>query len=52
MVGRRPAKYRVDFATMATMALCGLWHGANWTFVAWGAYHGLLLALYDVRFLG
>ncbi|MDE2237378.1 MAG: MBOAT family protein, partial [Elusimicrobia bacterium] len=27
----------------ATMALCGLWHGANWTFVIWGAYHGLLL---------
>jgi alginate O-acetyltransferase complex protein AlgI len=23
-----------------------LWHGANWTFVVWGAYHGLLLALY------
>ena len=27
-----------------TMLLGGLWHGANWTFVAWGAYHGLLLA--------
>lgn len=23
--------------------LSGLWHGANWTFVAWGAYHGLLV---------
>ena len=23
----------------------GLWHGANWTFVAWGAYHGILLLL-------
>ena len=23
--------------------LCGLWHGAAWTFVAWGIYHGLLL---------
>jgi alginate O-acetyltransferase complex protein AlgI len=23
----------------------GLWHGANWTFVAWGGYHGLLLLL-------
>ncbi|MEX2264891.1 MAG: MBOAT family O-acyltransferase [Bryobacteraceae bacterium] len=29
-----------------TMLLGGLWHGAAWTFVAWGAYHGLLLALY------
>ena len=25
--------------------LCGLWHGAQWTFVAWGAYHGALLVL-------
>jgi alginate O-acetyltransferase complex protein AlgI len=26
------------------MLLGGLWHGASWTFVAWGAYHGTLLA--------
>jgi alginate O-acetyltransferase complex protein AlgI len=25
--------------------LCGLWHGAGWTFVAWGAYHGTLLVI-------
>lgn len=29
---------------MITMLLGGLWHGASWTFVAWGALHGLLLA--------
>ncbi|MCP3940382.1 MAG: MBOAT family protein [Desulfobacteraceae bacterium] len=28
-----------------TMVLCGLWHGANWTFVFWGVYHGLLLSI-------
>ena len=28
-----------------TMALGGLWHGAAWTFVAWGVYHGTLLTL-------
>jgi D-alanyl-lipoteichoic acid acyltransferase DltB (MBOAT superfamily) len=28
---------------MVTMLLGGLWHGANWTFVVWGAYHGILL---------
>ena len=28
------------------MVLVGLWHGANWTFVAWGIYHGLLLIGY------
>src|SRR6185436_956395 len=26
-----------------TMFLCGLWHGAKWTFVAWGVYHAVLL---------
>ena len=29
---------------LLTMVLGGLWHGAQWTFVAWGLYHGLLLA--------
>jgi alginate O-acetyltransferase complex protein AlgI len=28
-------------ATLITMGLCGLWHGAGWTFVAWGLMHGL-----------
>ncbi len=31
---------------MITMLLGGLWHGANWTFVLWGAYHGVLLSIY------
>jgi alginate O-acetyltransferase complex protein AlgI len=31
---------------MITMLLGGLWHGASWTFVIWGGYHGLLLCLY------
>ena len=30
---------------LITMLLGGLWHGANWTFVVWGAYHGVLLAV-------
>ncbi|HWT15882.1 MAG TPA: MBOAT family O-acyltransferase [Patescibacteria group bacterium] len=30
---------------MLTMLLGGLWHGAAWTFVAWGAFHGLMLVL-------
>ena len=36
--GSRGAMYR---NIMITMILGGLWHGAAWTFVAWGAYHGL-----------
>jgi len=31
---------------MITMLLGGLWHGASWTFVVWGAYHGVLLSIY------
>lgn len=37
------------FATYRNLAivflLCGFWHGANWTFVLWGFYHGVLLIL-------
>jgi alginate O-acetyltransferase complex protein AlgI len=31
---------------LLTMLLGGLWHGASWTFVVWGLYHGVLLALH------
>ncbi len=33
---------------MLTMLLGGLWHGANWTFVLWGAYQGGILVLYRI----
>ena len=32
-------------ALMGTMLLGGLWHGASWTFVAWGGLHGLYLSV-------
>ena len=35
-----------------TMLLGGLWHGAAWTFVVWGAYHGMLLAIHRLSTLG
>ncbi len=38
------AMRRVVNAFLA-MALCGLWHGPAWNFVAWGVYHGLGLAV-------
>ncbi len=31
---------------LIAFALAGLWHGANWTFVVWGLYHGVLLIVY------
>lgn len=38
---RGPARRYVNI--LLTMTLGGLWHGAGWTFVLWGLYHGLLL---------
>lgn len=32
-------------ANLITMSLVGLWHGAGWNFILWGAYHGILLNL-------
>jgi alginate O-acetyltransferase complex protein AlgI len=46
--GNRDGQYRAYGNLMLTMLIGGLWHGANWTFVVWGAYHGVLLALYRV----
>lgn len=33
---------------MLTMLLGGLWHGAAWNFVIWGAYHGMILCIYRI----
>ena len=38
--GSRCGKLRNAFNLLATFLLSGLWHGANWTFVIWGALHG------------
>lgn len=43
---RVSAKWLVCRNLLITMLLGGLWHGANWTFVFWGAYHGVLLCFY------
>jgi alginate O-acetyltransferase complex protein AlgI len=41
--GNRKGTFRTYINLMLTMLLGGLWHGANWTFVAWGGLHGLYL---------
>ncbi len=43
--GNRFGSLRTYTNLAITMLLGGLWHGASWTFVAWGGYHGALLAL-------
>ncbi|MFA6449996.1 MAG: MBOAT family O-acyltransferase [bacterium] len=46
--GSRARLTRILFNLFVTMALVGLWHGASWNFVIWGAYHGLLLICYNI----
>lgn len=43
--GSREGKWKTIRNIMIVFLLSGLWHGADWSFVAWGAYHGLLLVL-------
>jgi alginate O-acetyltransferase complex protein AlgI len=44
--GNRKGRGRTYLNLAITMLLGGLWHGASWTFVAWGALHGTALALH------
>ena len=43
--GNRLGPLRTKINLMVVMLLGGLWHGANWTFVVWGGYHGMLLII-------
>ena len=43
--GNRSGRVRRYINLMVTMLLGGLWHGAGWTFVAWGALHGAYLVI-------
>ncbi|HEY7576136.1 MAG TPA: MBOAT family O-acyltransferase, partial [Acetobacteraceae bacterium] len=53
IAGTRHTTAQYVFAILATMALCGLWHGAGWNFVLWGTMHGvaIVFALGWRRFL-
>lgn len=43
--GNRVSPWRVYLNLVVVFFLCGLWHGAKWTFVVWGLIHGLFLVL-------
>lgn len=47
--GNRKGARRTYINLFLTMLLGGLWHGASWTFVLWGCYHGLWLAVERIR---
>lgn len=46
MGGNRVPLWRNYFNLFITMVIGGLWHGASWLFVLWGAWHGLMLVLH------
>ena len=48
MGGNRVPLWRNYFNLFITMVIGGLWHGASWLFVLWGAWHGLMLVLHKV----
>jgi alginate O-acetyltransferase complex protein AlgI len=47
--GNRVSSTRTYVNLVAVFFLCGLWHGASWTFVVWGLYHGAFLVIERVR---
>jgi D-alanyl-lipoteichoic acid acyltransferase DltB (MBOAT superfamily) len=46
--GNRHGPWRTGVNLFLTMAVGGLWHGANWTFVAWGCWHGAWLVVHRI----
>lgn len=40
--GSREGKWKTIRNTLIIFTVCGFWHGANWTFIVWGLFHGLL----------
>lgn len=43
--GSRRGQWRQYRNLLIVFTLCGLWHGAQWTFLAWGLYHGFFLVI-------
>ena len=48
--GNREGPNRTYFNLLIVFCLCGLWHGASWTFLLWGGFHGAFLVLERTRF--
>ena len=46
--GSRRGEVRTLLNLFLTMLIAGVWHGAGWTFIVWGAWHGIWLALHRV----
>jgi alginate O-acetyltransferase complex protein AlgI len=48
--GSRKGKYRTYFNLFVVFLLTGIWHGATWSFVLWGVFHGLFLIIEKLGF--
>ena len=48
--GNRHKPARTYLNLMIVFFLCGLWHGAGWTFVVWGVWHGIFMSVEHTRF--
>ena len=46
--GNRKGKARKILNTMIVFACTGIWHGANWTFLIWGIFHGVFMCLEEL----
>lgn len=46
MGGSRGSEFQTNRNLLVTMALGGLWHGASWSFMVWGVFHGLALVVH------
>lgn len=47
--GSRCSKWKHLRNLLITFVVSGVWHGANWTFILWGMYHGLLICGHTLR---
>jgi len=48
--GNRNGKYRTYLNLFIVFVLCGFWHGSNWNFILWGAWHGIFTVLEKTSF--
>ena len=48
--GNRKGSTRTMVNLLIVFLLCGFWHGASWTFIVWGLFHGFFLAIERTRF--
>lgn len=48
--GNKKGEQRTYMNLLIVFCLCGLWHGASWTFLVWGLFHGVFLILERTRF--